>query len=100
MLYNGNRLALHTCMYHHLKVTVQEDGCRHRFGMIAVNKLEEGECIFKIPRSILLEPKTSSISKIIEELNSQAAETTERYSGRQARMHACTVSMQLYIFEC
>ena len=74
-----------------MKVTVQEDGCCHRFGMIAVNKLEEGECIFQIPRSILLEPKTSSISEIIEELNSQAAETTERYSDDK-HMHGvkCT----------
>lgn len=64
------------------KVTIREDGCCHRFGMIALNKLDEGECIFKIPRNILLEPNTSSISEIIEELKcSHAPENsnTERH---------------------
>ena len=47
--------------------------------MIASEKLDEGECVFTIPRNILLEPKTSSISNILVELDHLPDEST-RYN--------------------
>ena len=35
--------------------------------MIALQDLDEEECVFKIPRNVLLTPNTSSISKTILE---------------------------------
>ncbi|XP_028400614.1 N-lysine methyltransferase SETD6-like [Dendronephthya gigantea] len=49
------------------KVTVREEGSCHRFGMIALENIEEGESVFKIPRNVLLEPHTSAISGIVSE---------------------------------
>lgn len=49
-----------------MKVGLQ--GSCHRYGMVAVEDIEEGECLFEIPRSLVLQPKTSSISGILENL--------------------------------
>ena len=46
--------------------------------MIAVEDIEEGECLFEIPRSLVLEPKMSSISKIVENLTKEDEFDSER----------------------
>lgn len=46
-----------------MKVGVR--GSFHRYGMTAADDIKEGECLFEIPRSLLLQPKTSSISEIL-----------------------------------
>ena len=62
-------------------MTVREDGSCHRFGMIALEDLDDGESVFKIPRNVLLEPNTSSISKTILEFEKNLPEIDTRYSA-------------------
>ena len=51
-----------------IKVKVSLQGSCHRYGMIAVDNIKKGECLFEIPRSLLLKPESSSISGILENL--------------------------------
>lgn len=67
-------LLLTTCF----QVKVGLQGSCHRYGMIAVEDIEEGECLFEIPRSLLLQPKTSSISRILENLANDDQFDSER----------------------
>lgn len=59
-----------------MKVGLQ--GSCHRYGMVAEDDIEEGECLFEIPRSLVLQPKTSSISGIIESLANEDQFASER----------------------
>ena len=58
---------------------MREDGSCHRLGLIALQDLDEGECVFKIPRNVLLEPNTSSISKTILEFTKDLPEIDTRW---------------------
>ena len=60
------------------QVKVGLQGSCHRYGMIAVEDIEEGECLFEIPRSLVLQPKTSSISGILENLANDDQFDSER----------------------
>ena len=53
-------------------------GSCHRYGMIAEDDIKEGECLFEIPRSLLLQPKTSSISDILSSLTDEEQFSSER----------------------
>ena len=53
-------------------------GSCHRYGMVAVEDIEEGECLFEIPRSLVLQPKTSSISEIVGNLANEDQSGSER----------------------
>ena len=53
-------------------------GSCHRYGMTAVENIEEGESLFQIPRSLVLQPKTSSISKLFEDLSDEDESESER----------------------
>ena len=64
---------------HYHQVTVREQGSCHRFGMIALEDLDEGETVFKIPRNILLEPNTSSLSETVLEFAKNLPEIDTRY---------------------
>lgn len=46
--------------------------------MTAVENIEEGESLFQIPRSLVLQPKTSSISKLFEDLSDEDEFESER----------------------
>ena len=59
-----------------MKVELQ--GSCHRYGMIAVENIKKGECLFEIPRSLVLQPKTSSISGILENLSNDDQFDSER----------------------
>lgn len=60
------------------KVRVGLQGACHRYGMVATDNIEKEECLFEIPRSLLLQPKTSSISEILETLTNEDQLTSER----------------------
>ena len=47
------------------QVKVCKVGSCHRYGMIATQDIQQNECLFTIPRKLLLEAKTSSIANII-----------------------------------
>ena len=47
------------------KVRVGEKGSCHRYGMVAIDDIHKGDCLFEIPRTLVLHPKTSSISHIL-----------------------------------
>ena len=59
-----------------MKVSLQ--GSCHRYGMIATDQIEKGECLFEIPRALLLQPKTSSISGILGNLTDEDQYATKR----------------------
>ncbi|VDH95937.1 N-lysine methyltransferase SETD6 [Mytilus galloprovincialis] len=45
------------------KVNVGNEGSCAQYGAVALEDIEEGECLFQIPRSCLLMPQTSTISQ-------------------------------------
>ncbi|EDO37756.1 predicted protein [Nematostella vectensis] len=47
------------------KVSSMQKGSCHRYGMVAMEDISPDECLFKVPRGLLLEPKTCGISKIL-----------------------------------
>ncbi|XP_061189529.1 N-lysine methyltransferase setd6-like [Saccostrea echinata] len=53
--------------YFNEKVTIGPDGSCAQNGMVALSDIDEGECLFRISRKILLHPKTCSISELLEE---------------------------------
>jgi hypothetical protein len=61
--------------------------------MIALEDLDDGESVFKIPRNVLLEPNTSSISKTILEFEKNLPEIDTRYSA----MHGTHCSLLMLI---
>ncbi|XP_068749517.1 uncharacterized protein [Montipora capricornis] len=63
------------------KVKVSLQGSCHRYGMIAVDNIKKGECLFEIPRSLLLKPESSSISGILENLTYKSRIALNRRSG-------------------
>lgn len=48
------------------QVTIGPDGSCAQNGMLAISDIKEGECLFRISRKILLHPKTSSLSALLE----------------------------------
>ena len=60
------------------KVRVRLQGSCHRYGMVATDNIEKEECLFEIPRSLLLQPNTSSISEILETLTNEDQLASER----------------------
>lgn len=64
-----------------IKVKVSLQGSCHRYGMIAVDNIKKGECLFEIPRSLLLKPESSSISGILENLTYKSRIALNRRSG-------------------
>lgn len=48
------------------KVTIGPDGSCAQNGMVAIDDVQKGECLFQISRKILLHPKSSSISALFE----------------------------------
>lgn len=61
-----------------IKVRVGLQGSCHRYGMVATDNIEKEECLFEIPRSLLLQPKASSISEILETLTNEDQFASER----------------------
>ncbi|KAK6192842.1 hypothetical protein SNE40_004243 [Patella caerulea] len=49
-----------------VKVRVGKKGSCAQYGMIAEDDIKEGECLFEVPRSILLHGGTSSISNLLK----------------------------------
>jgi hypothetical protein len=47
--------------------------------MVALEDLDEGETVFKIPRNVLLEPNTSSICETVSEFAKNLPEIHTRY---------------------
>ncbi|XP_060068377.1 N-lysine methyltransferase SETD6-like [Ylistrum balloti] len=47
------------------KVCVTKQGSCAQYGMLATDSVDCGECLFKVPRKLLLHPKTSAISKLL-----------------------------------
>ena len=60
------------------KVRIGLQGSCHRYGMVATDNIEKEECLFEIPRSLLLQPKTSSIAEILETLTNEDQLASER----------------------
>lgn len=60
------------------KVRIGLQGSCHRYGMVATDNIEKEECLFEIPRSLLLQPNTSSISEILETLTNEDQLASER----------------------
>ena len=58
---------------------MKEDGSCHRLGVIALEDIEEGESVFKIPKNVLLEPHTSAISGVVLEFAESLPEIDARY---------------------
>ncbi|CAH1801282.1 unnamed protein product [Owenia fusiformis] len=48
------------------KVEVSKTGSCAQYGMIATKDIAKGECLFEIPRALLLAPDTSKIADILE----------------------------------
>ncbi|KAK3742989.1 hypothetical protein QZH41_015617, partial [Actinostola sp. cb2023] len=63
------------------KVKVCKKGSCHRYGMVATQDIQQNECLFSIPRNLLLEPKTCSIADIIKDLNKELLGISGRGSG-------------------
>ena len=60
------------------KVRAGLQGSCHRYGMVATDNIEKEECLFEIPRALLLQPNTSSISEILETLTNEDQLASER----------------------
>ena len=43
------------------------DGSCAQYGMVAAEDIAEGECLFEVPRSLLLWQETTSISELLAE---------------------------------
>ncbi|KXJ27772.1 N-lysine methyltransferase setd6 [Exaiptasia diaphana] len=63
------------------KVKICKAGSCHRYGMIATQDIQKNECLFTIPRKLLLEAKTSSIANIIVDIDEDLTELSGRGSG-------------------
>jgi len=50
-----------------LQVIVEREESCAQYGMVAIEDIEEGECLFQIPRKNLLNPETSGIAKLLQE---------------------------------
>ncbi|XP_069134186.1 N-lysine methyltransferase setd6-like [Argopecten irradians] len=48
------------------KVCVTKEGSCAQYGMLTTEKVDSGECLFKVPRKLLLHPKTSAISRLLK----------------------------------
>jgi hypothetical protein len=54
--------------------------------MVALEDLDEGETVFKIPRNVLLEPNTSSLCETVSEFAKNLPEIHTRYFFLHAQM--------------
>ena len=50
-----------------IQVRVGRDGSCAQYGMVAVEDVTAGECLFEIPRNLLLSPETSKMADIIRQ---------------------------------
>ncbi|OWF35599.1 N-lysine methyltransferase SETD6-like [Mizuhopecten yessoensis] len=48
------------------KVAVSKQGSCAQYGMLTTDNVDSGECLFKVPRKLLLHPKTCAISRLLK----------------------------------
>ena len=72
------------------KVKITKENTSHQYGMVAVKNLKSNEILARIPKSALLEPRTTSINELISAHKDQLKSESNWSKLIISIMHECS----------